>query len=389
VKVLEGVRVLELGSYITAPYAAMLLGELGADVIKIERPNAFDPFRTYAADGKTAPFFFAFNRNKRSLALDYTKPEGMAAFEKMVESADVLLINVRPGVERKLNIESERLQKLNPGLIYCSITGFGASGPYAKRPGYDNVGQTLSGWLSRFHQQDDPRIAGPAISDSVTGLQACIGVLGALHERSRTGVGPKVEVNMLESMISLAIEPLTHFLFNGTDQPLYYRAAASAAFILRCRDGKRIGLHMSSPDKFWKAFTVAIERPDLSERYPTSKSRRENYDDIALILADIFSTRDRDQWLPVLASHGVPFAPERTLSEVEADEQVKYLGTFTGVDARQYGTNRVPNRAQRYNGENCSAFRPPPGLGEHNSELLEELGLNTQAIAALSSKGII
>lgn len=388
-KVLEGVRVLELGSYITAPYAAMMLGELGADVIKVERPDGYDPFRTYAADSKTAPFFFAFNRNKRSVALDYTKPEGMAAFEKLVRSADVLLINVRPGVEKKLNIDAERLQKINPRLIYCSITGFGASGPYAKRPGYDNVGQTLSGWLSRYHQADDPRIAGPAITDSVTGLQACIGVLGALHERSRSGVGTRVEVNMLESMIAMAIEPLTHFLFKGEDQPLYYRAAASAAFILRCRDGKRIGLHMSSPDKFWHRLTQAIERPDLAERYPTSKSRLENYDEIASILAEVFITRDRDEWLPTLESHGVPFAPERSLSEVEQDEQVMHLGTFSSVDVQKYGTHRVPNRPQRYNGENASAFLPPPALGEHTSEVLEELGLKVEEITALRAGDII
>ncbi|MES2534942.1 MAG: CaiB/BaiF CoA-transferase family protein [Pseudomonadota bacterium] len=387
-KVLEGIRVLDLGSYITAPYTAMLLGELGADVVKIERPGAADPFRNHAAD-KKAPFFFAFNRNKRSLTLDYAKPEGLAVLEKMVLDTDVLLINVRPGVEQKLGIDAARLQALNPRLIYCSITGFGASGPYAKRPAYDLVGQALSGLLSRFHQDDDPRIAGPAITDSLTGMQACIGVLGALHERSRTCKGRKVEVNMLESAISFAIEPLTHYLFSGEDQPFHYRGASSQAYILRCRDGKRIGLHMSSPDKFWLALANSIGRPDLAETYPTSKSRLEHYDDIAQILATVFATRDRDEWLPVLEANDVPFAPERTLNELETDAQVQHLGTFAAVDEAAYGSSRVPNRAQRYDGDNRSVFRPPPDIGEHSDEVLTELGMDAAAIAALRARGIV
>jgi crotonobetainyl-CoA:carnitine CoA-transferase CaiB-like acyl-CoA transferase len=388
VKVLDGIRVLDLGSYITAPYTAMLLGELGADVVKIERPGAVDPFRNHTPDSK-APFFFAFNRNKRGITLDYAKPEGLAVLEQLVQGADVLLINVRPGVEQKLGIDAERLQAINPGLIYCSVTGFGASGPYAKRPAYDNVGQTLSGLLSRFHQSDDPRIAGPAITDSLTGLQACIGVLGALHERSRTGKGRKVEINMLESAISFAIEPLTHFLFSGKDQPLHYRGASSQAYILRCRDGRRIGLHMSSPEKFWRSLATAIGRPELVERYPTSQSRLEHYDEIAETLAAVFATRDRDEWLPLLEANDVPFAPERTLSEIESDEQVLHLGTFAQVDEQRYGSGRVPNRAQRYDGDNRSVFMPPPDVGEHTDEVLAELGLSAEKIAALRDKRIV
>lgn len=388
VKVLEGIRVLDLGSYITAPYTAMLLGELGADVVKIERPGAVDPFRHHTPDAK-APFFFAFNRNKRGLTLDYAKPEGLALLEQLVRGADVLLINVRPGVEQKLGIDAGSLQAVNPKLVYCSITGFGADGPYAKRPAYDNVGQTLSGLLSRFHQSDDPRIAGPAITDSLTGMQACIGVLGALYERSHTGKGRKVEINMLESAISFAIEPLTHFLFTGRDQPLHYRGASSQAYILRCRDNRRIGLHMSSPEKFWRGLTTAIGRPELAGRYPSSQSRLDHYDEIAATLAEVFATRDQAEWLPLLEANDVPFAPERTLGEIESDEQVRHLKTFAPVDEQAYGSSRVPNRAQRYDGDNRSVFRPPPDAGEHTDELLAELGLDAQAIAALREKRIV
>jgi crotonobetainyl-CoA:carnitine CoA-transferase CaiB-like acyl-CoA transferase len=388
VRVLAGIRVIDLGSYITAPYAAMMLGELGADVIKVERPGGEDPFRQHTGDHPSA-FFFAFNRNKRALCLDYTKSEGHAVLMELVRTADILLVNVRPGVEEKIGLGVRNLQTLNPKLIYCSITGYGANGPYAGRPAYDNVGQTLSGLLSRFHQQADPRIAGPAITDSLTGLYACIGILAALQERTNTGRGRHVEVNMIESALAFAIEPLTHVLMKGEDQTHYYRGASSQAYLLTCRDGLRIGLHMSSPDKFWLALTRAIERPDLAERFPTSRARLEAYEEIAQSLAEVFSKKDRAEWLPRLAAEDVPFAPERRLSEIEADEQVRHLGTFVASDQSAYGTDRVPNRAPRFDGDNRSVFRPPPRVGEHTAELLQELGLDQAGIERLRERNII
>lgn len=388
VKVLEGLKVIDAGSYISAPYAAMLLAELGADVIKVERPRATDPSRLHVVDGKT-PVYSAVNRNKRAITLDYTQPEGMAVFKKLVERADVLLINVRPGVEHKLGIDAQAMQAINPRLVYCAVTGFGATGPYAKRPAYDNVGQAMSGWLSRFHRGPEPRVYGPAMTDSVTAMQACIGVLGALHERSRTGKGRKVEVNLLESMLAMATEPLTDFLFFGKDQPFYYRGAVSQAYILTCRDGKRIGLHLSTPDKFWHALTQAIERPDLRERYPTGASRVASYAEIAAILADVFATRDRADWLPALEANDVPFGPERTLDEVEQDPQIQHLGTFAAVDEAAYGTSRIPNRPARFDGDNRSVFSPAPRVGQHSDDVLREIGLDAAAIAQLRSRHIV
>jgi crotonobetainyl-CoA:carnitine CoA-transferase CaiB-like acyl-CoA transferase len=388
VTVLAGVRVLDLGSYITAPYAAMMLGELGADVIKVERPGGEDPFRQHAGE-HPSPFFFAFNRNKRALCVDYTKPDGHAVLMELVRSADVVLVNVRPGVEEKLGIGVRSLQALNTRLIYCSITGYGAEGPYSKRPAYDNVGQTLSGLLSRFHHQSDPRIAGPAITDSLTGLYACIGILGALQERWHTGRGRHVEVNMIESALAFAIEPLTHLLMKGEDQPLYFRGASSQAYILTCRDGLRIGLHMSSPDKFWMALTRAIERPDLAERFPTSRTRLEAYGEIADILSEVFAQKDRAEWVPRLLAEDVPFAPERLLSEIEGDEQVRHLNTFAATEPGIYGTDRAPNRATRFDGDNRSIFRAPPKVGEHTAEVLLELGLDRDAVERLQARKII
>ena len=386
-KVLEGVRVLDLGNFITAPYAAMLLGEMGADVIKVERPGG-DPFRAFKG-GLYSPHFQGHNRNKRSIVLDYTKPAGREALDTLVAASDVLLINVRPGVEDKIRVGATRLQALNPRLVYCSITGFGASGPYADRPAYDNVGQTASGWLAMFHQGKDARIQGPAVSDAFTGVFGAMGILGALVERERTGRGRKVEVSMLEATIAMATEPLGQMFAAGESNSFFSRASASQSYIVTCKDGKRIGLHMSSPDKFWQGLAHAIGREDLLEKYPGRLQRVQHYEDLAAALAQTFATRNRDEWLPLLEKEDVPFAPERLHEELAEDPQVKHLGVFYEMNHPEHGKVKAANRAIRFDGDNHSNFSPPPSLGEHTDAVLAEFGIAKERIDRMRSEGII
>ena len=387
-KVLDGIRVLDLGNFITAPYAAMLLGELGADVIKVEKPGAGDPFRSFKG-GLYSPHFQSHNRNKRSIALDYTKPAGREVLDTLVAGADVLLINVRPGVEDKMGVGAARLQALNPRLVYCAITGFGASGPYAERPAYDNVGQAASGWLAMFHQGEDARVPGPAVSDAFTGLFGCMGILGALVERERTGRGRKVEVSMLEATIAIATEPLGQLFASKEPLAFFSRASASQSYIVTCKDGKRIGLHMSSPDKFWQGLARAIDRQDLLEKYPGRLARVQHYDELALALAQTFATRDRDAWLPLLEREDVPFAPERRLDELADDPQVRHLDLFYELEHPEYGKVRAAHRPIRYDGDNHSNFAPPPALGEHTDAILAEAGISSERIEALRSQGVV
>ena len=387
-KLLRGFTVLDLGTFITAPYAAMLLAELGADVIKVERPEGGDPFRWFAG-GLSSPHFQAHNRHKRSVALDYTTPDGLKLLHLLIEHADALVINVRPGVEQRLGIDEGTLRRLNPKLVFCFITGFGADGPYANRPAYDNVGQALAGWLSRFHDTDDARVAGPAISDAATGIFACLGIVSALLERTKTGVGRKVEVSMLEATLALAVEPLAHYFVTGDEQPFYLRGAMSQAYILTCKDGKRIALQMSSPDKFWKGLAAVIESPDLLQRYPDRKRRVDSYEAIGRELAAIFSTRPREEWLERLAQHDVPFAPERRLNELDEDPQVRHLDLFYELDHPVAGPVRSVHRAIRCDGSREIDFRPPPTLGEHTREVLAGLGLSDDELRGLSSQGVI
>ena len=387
-KLLRGFTVLDLGTFITAPYAAMLLAELGADVIKVERPEGGDPFRWFAG-GLSSPHFQAHNRHKRSVALDYTTPDGLKLLHSLIEQADALVINVRPGVEQRLGIDEATLRRLNPKLVFCFITGFGADGPYAHRPAYDNVGQALAGWLSRFHDSDDARVAGPAISDAATGVFACLGIVSALLERTKTGVGRKVEVSMLEATLALAVEPLAHYFVTGDEQPFYLRGAMSQAYILTCKDGKRIALQMSSPDKFWKGLAAVIESPDLLQRYPDRKRRVDSYEAIGRELAAIFATRPREEWLERLAQHDVPFAPERRLNELDEDPQVRHLDLFYELEHPAAGPIRSVHRAIRCDGSREIDFRPPPTLGEHTREVLVGLGLSDDELRGLSSQGVI
>ncbi|MCK9512722.1 MAG: CoA transferase [Pigmentiphaga sp.] len=387
-RILDGIRVLDLGSFITAPLAGMLLGELGADVIKVEKPGEGDPFRAFKG-GHYSPQYQAHNRNKRSLTLDVSQPDGRSIFDQLVATADVVLLNMRPGVEARLGLDYERLRGLNPGLVYCAITGFGASGPYAGRPAYDNVGQAVSGWLSLFHEGRDPRVAGPAISDALAGMHACIGILGALVERSRTQRGRKVEVSMLEAMIATLTEPLGSFMAAGQSPGLHGRAATSQSFVVTCRDGLRLGLHLSSPRKFWQGLLQALEAPELDTEFPDRQARIAGYDTLCERLAERFAQRDRAEWEPRLAAHDVPFAPENQLADLPQDPQVRHLNLFYQMQHPRYGTLTAARRALRYDGNNDSNFLPPPGLGEHTDAILAELGLDDETLSALRRQQLI
>ncbi len=387
-QVLAGIRVLDFGNFITAPYAAMLLGELGADVVKVERPGVGDPFRAFNG-GLYSSHFQAHNRNKRSLALEHAAPGAMQALHALVRQADVLLLNVRPGVEDKIGLGYAALRDINPRLVYCSITGYGASGPYAERAAYDNVGQSLSGWLSMFHQGPDARVPGPAVSDAITGMFASLGILAALTERARTGQGRKVEVSMLESMIAFATEPLGKLFASGVPLDFYSRAASSQSFIVTCADGLRIGLHLSSPQKFWEGLVAAIGAPQLLQKYPGRQARVERYEELAEDLARIFAPHPRDHWLPRLEAHDVPFAPERRLQDLQADPQVVHQDVFYTLEHPVEGPVRAAHRPVRFDGDHRSDFLPPPTLGQHSREILRECGLSPDAIERLAQEGLI
>jgi crotonobetainyl-CoA:carnitine CoA-transferase CaiB-like acyl-CoA transferase len=385
---LHNVRVLDLGGFITGPYTAALLAEFGADVIKVERPKGGDPFRALRSD-LYSPQFQAHNKNKRSICLEYTKRDGLAVLDKLIVSADVLVLNNRPGASEKLGLGYDRLHSINPKLIYCSITGFGSNGPYALRPAFDHVGQALSGWLSRHRKDDDPRVFGPVIADRVTSYYATIGILAALRERDCSGKGRFVETNMLEATIAFTMEPIAQYFSSKQPIPLHLRGGFSQAYTVTCKDGKRIGLHLSSPDKFWVALCRAIDREVWLDRYPQHSDRVCHYEELAAEIGQIFKKRTRQEWSARLEREGVPFAPEREIEEIEQDPQVQHLGVFHEIEHPKFGKLKAAHRPVLVDSDRSIDFRPPPALGEHNEEILREIGLLPKEITRLLDHDIV
>jgi crotonobetainyl-CoA:carnitine CoA-transferase CaiB-like acyl-CoA transferase len=365
---LNGIRVVEQGTFITGPCAGMMLADLGADVIKVESPDG-DPYRNYQGD-HYSPHFQAYNRNKRSVALDLKRPEERVLFDSLVREADVFIQNFRPGTAARLGAGSDRLQAINPRLIYTSISGFGASGPYAERPSYDSVAQALSGFLSVVVDSSRPRFLGPALADAITGIYAAYGVLGALVQRGRSGQGTLVEVSMLEAMAHFAIEPFAAFFALGATPTSSDRPRLAQAYILHTADQRLIAIHLSSLDKFWDGLVAALEAPELASdpRFRPRQARIENYDSLNTELDQRFSRRDLAHWIERLGRHDVPYAPINTIDEVVHDPQVEHLGLIVPV-AAAHGAVRSVRPPVQFGGVRESSVRAAPLLNEHGDSI--------------------
>jgi formyl-CoA transferase len=388
-EVLKGVRVVEMGTMITAPLAGMMLADQGADVIKVEHPNGGDPFRSFRG-GLYSPHFVAYNRGKRSLKLDLRSDDGRNILLKLLADADVLIENYRAGVMERLGLTGEVLRATNPRLIHCSITGFGTSGPYSGRPAYDMVGQALSGIASLLIDPEHPETSGPTIPDNATGLYACYGILGALYERERTGRGRRVEVNMLEASIAFIPDPFANYTRLGIDNDRLTRVASSHSFAFRCADGKLLAVHLSSQPKFWEAFVGVIGRPELAqdERFKTRDLRVRHYRELCGVLAEAIVTRPRAEWMAALEAADVPFAPVQTIAEVIDDPQVQHLHTFYEQQHPTEGRCLDIHRPVLIDGAR-QEVAPAPTLGEHTATVLAELGYDEAEIARLRAASVI
>jgi crotonobetainyl-CoA:carnitine CoA-transferase CaiB-like acyl-CoA transferase len=367
IRVIEDVRVVEMGTFITGPAAAMYLADMGADVIKLERPETGDPFRAFKG-GLYSPHFQTYNRNKRSVTLDTRETADLKLFDQIIAGADIFIQNFRPGVAEDLNVGAERLQKLNPALIYCGISGFGSDGPDAERPAYDTVAQAASGWLRLLINPQNPRVVGPAIADSMTGFYTAFAALGALHERQRTGRGRRIDISMLEAMCHFNLDDFTHYFQADEVMGPYSRPSVSQSYVFECADGKWIALHMSSPPKFWEGLADAIGKPDLFKdpRFADRPARIAHQEDLIALMGPIFKRQPRAAWCAALESRGVPHAPVYDSSEALEDRQAKHLGIEIEAHHPTMGRFRTVRFPANFDGQRMSAVEPPPTLGEHD-----------------------
>jgi crotonobetainyl-CoA:carnitine CoA-transferase CaiB-like acyl-CoA transferase len=387
---LDNVRVVELTTMITGPLAGMLLADLGASVIKIENRESGDPFRNLHG-GLYSAHFLCYNRNKRSITLDLRSEKGKSIFFDLTRRADVLVDNFRPGVLDRLGFTHAALTAANPRLIHASITGFGADGPYRDRPAYDAVAQALSGVMGQFLDKEAPQVAGPTISDNITGFYAVYGVLAALYERERTGKGKRIETSMLEATIAFAPDAFLNRKQHGVEIGPLTRVATSQSYAFTCSDDRLLAVQLSSPPKFWEGMLTAIERLDLVKdpRFATRDNRIKNYRTLAAELAKTFITRPRPEWVARLEANDVPYAPVLDVDEVMDDPQVKHLKLFYRTRHPTEGEVWGIHPPLWFDGARPGSTEPPPTVGEHTVEILAELGMSAQEIADLKKGKIV
>jgi formyl-CoA transferase len=387
---LAGIRVLELASYVTGPHASALLADMGADVIKVEERLHGDPFRGWGTGGYS-PTFRSVNRGKRSLAIDLRTPDGRRIVADLADRADVLIENYRPGVTERLGLGHDAVSARNPGIVYCSISGFGSSGPYRDRPGYDTVGQAMSGLLGMTTDFEAPVTMGISFSDHITGEAAAYGVLAALVGRGASGRGRRVETSLLQATTAFLAENAARYFDEGKIPTRATRAKIAQAYAFVAGDGAPFVVHLSSPPKFWEGLTTAVGRPELyvDERFVDRAARIRNYDELAAILAEIVRTAPRSEWLAKLEANDVPAGPINRFDEVFADPGVQALGMVRTVRHPTAGEMRLLAGPVTVSGHDEAEIGPPPLLGEQTDEILGELGLDAAAIAALRAAEVI
>lgn len=366
---LAGVRVLEHGTFITGPAAAMLLADLGADVVKVEQP-AGDPFRAFRG-GTYSPHYQTYNRNKKSVTLDTRTKDDLAHFERLVAGADVYIQNFRPGVAEKIGAGEARLRELNPRLVYCAISGFGPDGPSAGRPSYDTVAQAASGFLKLLVNPANPRVVGPALADAITGFYAAYAILGALYEREKRqpAKGRRVEVSMFEAMTHFNLDAFTHLFSEQEVMGPFSRPSVSQSYVLPCGDGRWIALHMSSPPKFWEGLAKAIEKPDLFDdpRFATREARIAHQPELIALLTGLFQRQPRAEWCRRLEAEDVPHAPMYDTNEVPEDPQAKHLQLFVDTAHPAGGRWTTVRSPVSFDGERQLQVSAPPLLGDHDA----------------------
>ena len=373
-KLLRDIRVVEMGTYITGPAAGMHLADLGADVIKVERPETGDPFRAFKG-GLYSPHFQTYNRNKRSIALDTGKADDRAVFHDLIRTADVFIQNFRPGVADRLGAGFEELQTLNPGLVYCAITGFGQSGPARDRPAYDTVAQAASAYLRLLTPPANPRVIGPAIADAVTGHYAALGVVAALLERFRTGKGRRLDISMLEAMCHFNLDSFTHYFSVGEVMGPLSRPMVSQSYTFACSDGKWIAIHLSSPQKFWEGLAASVGMPGLltDPRFAERLNRINNQQALIDTLTPVFATKSRDEWCALLLENEVPHSPAYDSDEALEDPQARHLAIAVEATHPQMGPFRTVRPPYQFVGEADLDIVPPPVLDEHGDEIRAEV----------------
>ena len=394
---LRDITVLDMTRVLSGPFAAMWLGEMGANVIKIEIPGGGDESRRnppFSPNG-TSAFNTTINRNKRSITLDLKKEEGKAIFRELVKKADVVLENFRPDVMDRLGLGYEELAKINPRLIYASISGFGSSGPYAKRPAYDVIAQAMGGIMSMVGEEGgEPLKIGASVGDLTAGMNVIIGILAALHNRTNTGLGQRVETSLVESIICLQQSENNRYFVNGELVPRTgSKHATNCPYgTYHAADGQYM-IGVGKNELWCKLCEKVLGRPELGNdpRFDSIANRVAHKDEVCQVLEGWSMQHTVDQVVDILLAEGIPAGPLLTIRELAEDPHFNdHRGMFPYMEQPGVGPFRVTAMPIKFSDTETRISRPAPALGEHNEEVYAELlGYNAEKVADLKQQGII
>lgn len=382
---LEGIRVLDLSRVLCGPYATMFMGDMGADIIKIENPKGGDDTRLWGSKAGGESYYFAsFNRSKRSITIDLKSEKGKKLFLDMVKHADVVIENFRPGVTKRLGIDYDVLKEINPGIVFASASGFGSEGPYASRPGYDIVAQAMGGLMSITGPKGGlPCKAGASVGDVLTGLNLVIGILAALHNRNRTGKGQYLEVSLTNSVVSLVSTDTTEYFVDGQDIHSIgdYNSLNSPYGLFATADGNCV-ICCGNQKLFTNLCEGVLKRPELleDERFKDGDARKKNEEALKAIVEEWSSQHPARENVAVLAEYGIPAAPVQTIDEIYHDEHIAGVQEmFPRMQHPTMGEITVTACPIKFSDTKAEVRKPAPLLGQHTVEILQEvLGMTAE-----------
>ncbi|KAL3832053.1 hypothetical protein ACJMK2_023732 [Sinanodonta woodiana] len=392
---LEGLRVLDLTRVLAGPYCSMLFGDLGAEVIKVERPGQGDDTRSWGPPfiGTESAYFFSINRNKKSVALNIKEAEGQDLVKKLAQKSDVLLENYIPGKLSELGLGYSQIKEVAPKLIYCSITGYGQSGPYSKRAGYDVMVEGIGGLAHITGPEDgDPCKVGVAITDLSTGLYAMGSILAALIHRQKTGRGQHIDCNLLSTQVASLVNIGSNYLNAGIEAKRYGTSHASIVPYQAFKTKNGHFMVGAGNDHQFKLLCQLLHLDDLASHpdFISNRQRVKNRVELVNILTREFSKKSTEEWLSAFESSGIPFGAINNMQQVFSDPQVLHNNLIQEMEHSTAGKIRVAGPAVKYSESTTVLQYPPPLLGEHTDIVLQELlGLSSDELGTLRDKGII
>ena len=390
---LAGIRVLDLASMLAGPYGATMLGDMGADVVKIEPPHGDESRAIGPGVENDSGFFVGVNRNKRGIVLDLRRPEGREIYFRLTRTTDIIIDNLRPQAKTALGISYEETRTHNPKIICVTVSAFGQEGPYAGRPGIDPVAQALAGFMSVTGEEDGrPLKAGPAIADATCANLVAFAAMVGLWVREREGLGQQIELCLIDGLIHVQPAQVGQFFLVGYVQPRVGNASPFFApyGTFACRDGRDVQI-ASYNDKFFHNICRAIEREELiaDPRFATTEQRLAGRAELDAEIRTYCSRTDSEEMMRRLVAHDVIAAPVNGYRETLADPQVRHNQMAVEVDHARVGRLTVGGIAPKFKATPGAVRRAPPTLGQHTCEVLEELGLNTAEIQRLRQAGVV